>query len=101
MSLTDQQAKQLAEQWWRQKDKPLEPFWTGPKMVPLSELKPAGAGELVASALASRQAENLGTGPYCFSGDRALWPTCMNCGEKRRGVYENGGWCDGCSRGAR
>ena len=81
-------ADQLARWWWAVSQQPREepePV----RMVPLSELF---GSPVEAYAEGLRADERREVFP------RLGWRPCMNCGESRPEVSENGGWCSRCER---
>lgn len=55
--LSDAEAHQLAEWWWRTKDAvPAEPWQ--PRLVSFADLKPCGVGTVIAAAIREELREN-------------------------------------------
>lgn len=79
-------------QKWVEWPKPC--WWGGPKLVPFNQLPETSVGELVAEMLRSSEPGDADPMPRPFLVSGSL---CMNCGERRLEVSENGGYCDGCS----
>jgi len=67
------------------------------KLIPYSELGPAGSGALVAEAIHERLRTGGHSEDVSFS-FAATGKPCMNCGATRREVAENGGRCNRCPR---
>ena len=93
--LTDAEIDMLAAQWWRQHDKPLEPFPEPLKLVPYNELPEAGAGSILAAAMRSEIVER-GYSDGAFELALGAKHLCMNCGTLKRAVED--GWCDSCAK---
>ena len=85
--LSDADLALMAKHWWQQHDKPLEP-WPEPfKTV----RRTTDSVSVIAAAIHDALVESGGIIEFEPHG------RCMNCGEHKAEVRENGGWCDLCS----
>ena len=99
--LTQKECDMLSEMWWRQRNKPSkDKLWhpsemskTVPFHLTVGDMKMAIA---LGSAESERAVEHKSI--HQNLGFFTLGKTCMNCGETRIEVSENGGHCDPCLR---